>query len=185
MRGGNSTSHRRSRNIGEDFEGVVDVWHSAAGLRGALAHVIHNMPPSKFVNGQLMYEKPGAADYTGVLHGGQYLAAEAKSVIPDGRLTKSRISPLQQQHLNAVEAAGGLAFLLVEFRVHHSVNHRQYAIPWHEVPWKVLRSAESLDECDIAVCYQVPAGSDYLLRYHPGSDSRYIVGKVKHVYPTE
>jgi penicillin-binding protein-related factor A (putative recombinase) len=179
---------RDNRLIGEAFENIVEKWHTMAGLRGALVHVVHNAPPSKFVNGKLIYEEAGVADFTGVLHGGGYLAAEAKSVAPGKRLEKSRISTKQLAHLDAVNAAGGnsLAFLLVEFRVANSIAHRRYAIPWHQVPWKVIRTAESLDERDIAAWYQVPAGTDYLLRYHAGSDARYIIGgKVKHLYSRE
>lgn len=185
MRGGDSAAHRKSREIGEDFEAIVDKWHTMAGLRGALAHAVHNAPPSRVVNGKLIYEKAGVADYTGVLHGGLYLASEAKSVKPGERLAKARISPEQMKHLDAVEAACGRAFLLVEFRVEKSIAHKHYAIPWQQVPWKVVRTAESLDERDLAICYQVPAGSDYLVPYHKGSDKRYIVGALKHVYPRE
>lgn len=187
MRGGDSSAHRKSREIGEDFEDVVEKWHTMAGLRGALAHAVHNAPPSRVVHGRLIFEEAGVADYTGVLHGGGYLASEAKSVKPGGRLKKSRISSTQMLHLDAVTACGGnsLAFLLVEFRAANSIAHRWYAIPWHQVPWKIVRTAESLDERDIAAVYQVPHGTDYLVRYHKGSDRRYIVGKVKHVYPRE
>ncbi len=182
-----SATARASREIGEDFEAIVDKWHTMAGLRGALAHVVHNAPPSKIVNGHVIYEAAGVADYTGVLHGGMYLGAEAKSVAPGKRLDKSRISPKQMLHLDAVEAAGGLAFLLVEFRVVNTIAHHWYAIPWHQVPWKVIRTAESLDERDLAIAYQVPHGTDYLAKYHAGSDRRYVAttAKTKHVYPRE
>jgi hypothetical protein len=189
IRGGDSASHRASREIGEAFEVWVNEQHEDAGLRGALAHVVHNMPPSKHVHGRLMYEEAGVADFTGVLHGGGYFASEAKSVAPGGRLAKSRISAKQREHLDAVTACGGnsLAFLLVEFRVSASIAHRRYAIPWREVPWKVLKTAESLDEGDIAIIYQVTPGTDYLARFHKGSDRRYTVGeKLKsRVYRTE
>lgn len=188
MRGGDSASHRASRDIGEAFEAWLEEQHVAAGLRGALAHIVHNQAVSKIVHGRLMYEKAGVADYTGVLHGGGYLAAEAKSVAPEGRLARSRIELKQAEHLDAVTAAGGssVALLLVEFRVELSAQHRRYAIPWHEVPWKTIKTAESLDERDIAIHYQIAQGTDYLAKYHRGSDRRYSVGTHRRrVYPTE
>lgn len=181
-----SATARASRDIGEAFETQVDTWHEMAGLRGALAHVVHNAPPAKFVHGRLIYEEAGVADYTGCLHGGQVLAAEAKSVVPNGRLARSRISTKQAAHLDAVTNAGGLALLLVEFRVDRSIAHRRYAIEWHCVPWKIVRTAESLSEEDLAIVYQVPAGTDYLARFHKGSERRYVVGeRRKRVYPVE
>lgn len=183
-----SDSARASRDLGEEHEAWCNMQHEMAGLRGALAHVVHNAPPTKIVHGKLIWDEAGVADFTGVLHGGGYLAAEAKSVAPGERLRKSRISAKQAAHLDAVTSCGGnsLAFLLVEFRVDHSIAHRRYAIPWHEVPWKIVRTAESLDEKDLAIVYQVPAGVDYLARFHRGSERRYVVGeRRKRVYPTE
>ncbi len=187
MRGGDSAAHRASRDIGEAFEAQVDTWHEMAGLRGALAHVVHNAPPAKFVHGRLIYDKKGVADYTGCLHGtGMVLAAEAKSVAPGERLARSRIEPKQAEHLDAVTSAGGLALLLVEFRVEGTIAHHRYAIEWYQVPWKVLRSAESLDEKDIATVYRIEPGTDYLARWHKGSERRYIVGeRRKRMYPSE
>jgi hypothetical protein len=187
-----SQGGRAPRDLGEAFENQIDTWHEMAGLRGVLAHVVHNAPPCKVVNGRLIWEKPGVADYTGVLHGGRYLAAEAKSVAPGKRLAKSRVSPKQQKHLNAVVAAGGLALLLVQFRVKVTTTynpHHHYAIPWSLVPWKVLRSAESLDEIDV-ICiepYRVEGGKDYLQNYTENSPNRrYFLGeRRKGFYPTE
>ncbi len=181
-----SATARASRDIGEAFESQVDTWHEMAGLRGALAHVVHNAPPAKFVHGRLIYEETGVADWTGCMHGGVFLACEGKSVVPNGRLARSRISTKQAAHLDAVTAAGGLAFLLVEFRAAALLLHRHYVLPWHEVPWKVVRTAESLSEEDIAAHYRVNKGEDYLAKYHAGSSARYIVGeRRKRTYPTE
>ncbi len=183
-----SATARASRDIGEAFEAQVDTWHEMAGLRGALAHVVHNAPPAKFVHGRLIYEEAGVADFTGCLHAGGFLASEAKSVVPNGRLAKSRISTKQAAHLDAVTSCGGnsLAFLLVEFRGAATLLHHHYAIPWHHVPWKVVRTAESLSEEDIAEHYRVNKGEDYLAKYHAGSSARYIVGeRRKRTYPSE
>lgn len=186
--GGDRFGAQSRHEVGDAFERWLDEQHEKAGQRGALAHVVHNQAVSKVIHGRLMFEKPGVADYSGVLHGGGALAVEAKSVAPDGRLPKSRIEQKQIEHLDAVMTAGGnsLALLLVEFRVHSSTAHRRYAIPWHEVPWKVLKTAESLDERDIAVSYQIAPGTDYLEKHHRGSERRYSVGTHrKRVYPVE
>lgn len=175
MRGGNREQHRASTAAGAAFEALVEAHHVQAGRRGALAHVVHNQARSRVVGGKLIYEAAGIADYTGCLHGGRYLATEAKSTSKD-RLPKSEITAVQQRHLDAVMTAGGLAFLLVEFRGGFS-PHR-YAIPWAEVPWRTLRTAESLSEVDINPNQLVLAtGPDYLVPYHAGSNTQYCLGK--------
>ena len=159
-------SGRKSQKLGADFEAFIDMQHAMAGMRGALAHVVHNMPPSRFVDGKLIYSKAGVADYTGVLYGGLYLAAEAKSVAPGECLAKSRISLKQKLHLDRVIQAGGFAYLLVEFRS-EDFKHRRYAILWDRVPWKKKRTAESLDEADLVKCesqIRMSTDKDYLAR---------------------
>jgi hypothetical protein len=47
---------------------------------------------------------PGVSDILGVLHGGRIICIEVKS-------PKGRISPHQQQFIDAINSAGGLAFV--------------------------------------------------------------------------
>ncbi len=130
----------RAQAAGARFEEWVEAQHVLAAHLGILAHVEHNQPHAKVVGGRLIYVKQGVADYTGTLEGGRSLTVEAKS--RSGRLLRSDIEPRQAIHLEAVARAGGLALLLVEFRDQHKI--RRFAIPWREVPWEVLRSAESI-----------------------------------------
>ncbi len=108
---------RLAKEVGGRFESWVEGQHEAAKYLGILAHVHHNEPRVKFVDGRLIYEKASVADYTGALEGGaRTLAVEAKSTAT-ARFPLSDVTPLQQVHLGAVARAGGLALLLVEFRV--------------------------------------------------------------------
>jgi penicillin-binding protein-related factor A (putative recombinase) len=55
---------------------------------------------------------PGVADILGVLPGGRFLAVEVKS-------PKGRVSPHQQQFIDSINQAGGMAF------VAHSIDEVQ------------------------------------------------------------
>ena len=179
-----SATGRAARDAGLSFEAWVNEQHARAGQRGALVHVWHNQAVTEVVHGRVIYKGSGVADYTGILFGGMYLAAEAKSTDKE-RLPRNVITPLQQAHLTAVTSAGGLAFLLVEFR--DDAERVRYAIPWHQVPWKTLRTAETLDPMDIPDVFRV-TNDDYLAMYHKGSDNRFIIGAAterKRVHPRE
>lgn len=162
-RGVASRRGRQNKILGDDLEEWLNHQHALAGRLGVLAHVEKTQAKSKVVDGRLIYEKPGVADYIGCLEGARYLAVEAKST-DDERLPRSRVEPKQQEHLTAVALAGGLSVLVVEFR---GVENRRYALPWREVPWVVLRTAESVREADI-VKWRIDPGACYLLRWHSG-----------------
>jgi hypothetical protein len=143
---------RANKAAGTAFEAWVEAQHNAALTMGVLAHIEHNEAHSKIISGRPMYVAPGVADYTGTLANGKSLAAEAKST-DAMRLSKSEVKPLQQKHLNAVARTGAPALLLVEFRgipvegvAPGIAGSRRYAVPWMEVPWEVLRTAESVSE---------------------------------------
>ncbi len=156
----------RAQATGARFEGWIEMQHERAAHLGILAHVEHNQPHAKNVGGRLIYTRPGVADYTGTLEGGRSLAVEAKSRM--GRLLRSDIEPRQAIHLEAVSRAGGLALLLVEFRDEHK-THR-FAIPWLEVPWETLRSAESIGFESMRAEWLALSNPEscYLLRFHSG-----------------
>lgn len=165
MRGGSRAKHRQSVAHGKNFEEWVEMQHASAKRRGMLVHVVHNQAQSKVVGWRMIYTGAGVADYTGCMRDGKCLATEAKSTGKD-RLAKSEITPKQQEHLTAVSNACGYAYLLVEFRGTNTLLNRRYAIPWSRVPWKVLRTAESLVEADIKPCWRLSNVGDYL----PGGD---------------
>ena len=133
-----------AQRLGEDFEtGWVARHHEAAFRLGIFAGPAeHNEPHGKIVRGQWIMVKPGVADFTAILYNGvgTIYAAEAKS--RSAVLKKSEVSPKQQAHLNAVVRGGGFAFLLARFT---EGGPREYAVPWLEVPWRVKKSAESVD----------------------------------------
>jgi len=164
---------RTSQAVGAAFESWIEVQHTKARRLGILAHVYHNEPTVKRIKGELIYIKPGVADYTGTLEGGTATtyAAEAKST-SDERFQRAGIEPKQAEHLDAVARAGGLALLLVEFRIEELPLRLRHAIPWLEVPWKTLRSAQSISAEDVAA-WRIPNDPThcFLTRWHLGGPS--------------
>lgn len=147
----------KKQAVGSAFESWVQAQHEKAIYKKTLAHVVHNQPTAKMINGRLIYAEATCSDYTGCLANGRYYAAEAKSTGED-RIYRSVISSSQQKHLNTVHEAGALALLLVEFRV--DGLPRRYCIPWAKVPWATVRSAESLSEKDLFSTNFLPLSRD-------------------------
>lgn len=187
----NSISGRKAQAAGDKFETWIEAHHNRALERGVLAHVMHNEPKTKYVNGKLIKDKPSAADYTGMFDGGsaKYFAAEAKSTtekyLPLEALTKK-----QQDHMEAVARGNGIALLLIEFRIEVVSTHgtgvhiRRYAVPWLAVPWKVKISARSVDEADISTW--LITTDCYLQRYYVGGvRSSLAGGPRRRMYPVE
>lgn len=170
---------RANKSAGDAFEIWLEYQHKEAVRNGLLAHVAKSEPKTKIVNGRLIYTARGVADYHGTLAAsvrstdrftgralhatvnGVSFAAEAKST-SDDRLARAEVKPKQAEHLDAVSRAGGLALLLVEFRG-GSVPVR-CAVPWAEVPWRKLRTADSVGADDIAR-WTIAPGENYLLKF--------------------
>lgn len=165
----NSIRGGQAQAAGSHFEAFIERHHNEGKRLGIIAHVAHNEPRSKVIGGRLIYESAGVSDYTAVLEQGARAAAiEAKSR-KGTCLGKSEVEPLQQEHLDAVAHAGGLALLLVEFRSETPPYFNRYAIPWLLVPWKIKRTAESLEQVDIDVQWRVvETETCYLRRWHAG-----------------
>lgn len=160
-------SGREGKAAGDAFELWVSNQHLRALGIGILAHVEHSEPHARVVGGRVQWVSSGVADFFGTLGGGKSFAAECKSTDKQ-RLSKAAVEPKQAAHLDAVGRAGGLALLLVEFRRNENglpVRHR-FAVPWLEIKWKVLRSAESVGIEELAG-WEV-ANECYLKRFHPG-----------------
>jgi hypothetical protein len=135
---------RRAKTIGQDFESWLKTHHGEAQRLGIVAGPVeHNEPHGEIINGQWEMVAPGVADFTGVLYDGHgsTLAVEAKSRAR--RLQKNEVSVKQQQYLDTVVRGGGLALLAVR------LEGRNFVVPWAHVPWKVLRSTESVELCDL------------------------------------
>lgn len=182
-----SITGRQAKAAGDAFEAFLEQQHEVALQLGILACVEHNEPHAKVIGGRLMYTERGVADYTGVLdRSGRAVAVEAKSTKAE-RLMKSAVSSKQQDHLDRVARAGGLALLVVEFRrelpaaVQLQIalwpmqaaeemlrqHFRRYVCPWEKVKWQVLKTAESVSEIDLFADGGWIWGACYLERFHP------------------
>lgn len=155
---------RTSQVVGAAFEGWINTQHEKAKLLGILAHVEKTEAHAKIVNGRLIYTERGVADYIGTMEGGRSLVVEAKST-GEERLYRDAVTKKQQEHLEAVARAGGLALLLVEFRGVPPVQMR-FAIPWLEVMWQVSRTAESVRMINVSPW--LVSGDCYLSSWHAG-----------------
>jgi penicillin-binding protein-related factor A (putative recombinase) len=169
---------------GMQHEGWVEAQHEKARWLGIIAHVQHNEPKTKRIGGRLIEVAATVADHTGVLEGGRYLAVEDKSV-EDRRFAKNKVTREQQEHLTAVAKAGGLALLVVDFKilVERLLTHNRAAIPWLEVPWKTVKSAEALYLEDIDLKWIIIAEDCYLRRWHNGGPRSNTFGD--RIYPAE
>jgi hypothetical protein len=175
-----SAAGRKAKRVGDRFDVEwAGVQHEMAGMLGILVHIEHNQPHTRMVKNRVIYTRKGVADYTGTLYGGRSFAAEFKST-DDERLMRSAIQAKQAEHLDRVAKAGGLALLLVEFR---TPVRKQYAVPWLQVPWKTLRSAESLSQEDVST-WLVPAGKCYLDPFMPTRGPAVELGP-RRVFPRE
>lgn len=144
---------RRAKQAGNAFEDYLRGHHELAQARGILAHVDKIDPPAVVRSGRVEFGARTVSDWIGMLVGGRYLAVEQKSTL-QAYLPRSELTDKQQKHLEVVAHSGGLALLAVEFRARpvgeaRDVPPRRYVVPWLEVPWQVLRTAESVAETAI------------------------------------
>lgn len=149
---GDRIQGRRARAAGGLFEHILQDHFFAPLIRdGVLVRidrlVAAGVPVGKKGGAPVwkMAEQSGA-DWIGLLRGGRYLAAEAKS-IEDERFPRARIEPKQLDHLDQT-GAHGVALLLLEFRGPGAP--RWFAVPWTKAPWRVMRTAQSLYPADLA-----------------------------------
>lgn len=195
MAGEQVSGGRKAQAVGDAGESYAEGQFKMALHLGILAHYEHNQPRAKFIGGRLMYDKPGVADYTGVLdRGARTLAVEVKST-EEARFYRDNlkwgVKPKQQAHLTAVARAGGLAFLLLEFR-RPSVDgprvlpvYQRFAVPWLEAPWETVRTAVSVAPERLGQ-WLIEPGTCFLSRWHlAGARSWNWSPEPKRVYPTE
>ena len=108
---------RYAKAVGDAFESWLDGQHARAKRLGMLAHIHHNEPKTRMHKGVLFYDKKSVADYSGTLEGGRSLAEEVKSWGSSDNFPRSQVDTLQAEHLQTVLRAGGLALLIIEFRL--------------------------------------------------------------------
>jgi penicillin-binding protein-related factor A (putative recombinase) len=161
----NAAIGRAAQAVGSNFEAYLHGQHDVAKMTGILAHIAHNQAQASVVRGRLIYTAAGVSDYTGTLdRSGISVAVEAKSTKAES-LPRAAVKPKQQEHLEVVARAGGLALLLVEFRITELPLHYRFAVPWLEVPWVTKRSAESISAEQLGPWLIAP-GTCYLERFH-------------------
>jgi hypothetical protein len=153
-------SARRQRALahaaGAQFEGWLEVHHREAVALGLLSWWRHISPRVKWVGlgarARAVVVGEACADYVGQTCSGRSLVIEAKST-GDVRFRRGAIEPQQLAHLDACAAHDGLAILAIEFRAQDGDALRivgRFAVPWRLVPWRKLRSAESISAADLA-----------------------------------
>lgn len=120
---------------------------------GEIVRMDKLVPPVRVVGSKggkplLTPEAPTGADWIAILQGGRYAALEAKTT--DGeRLPLSALTPRQVEHLDQVATGGGLALLLVQYRLGPGKGSH-HAVPWGSAPWKVRRTTRALYLEDLA-----------------------------------
>lgn len=140
--------------FGSQFEAWIHGQHETAVNAGLVAWHRHISPKVRWVGKGPRGQRFGivvgeaCADYALQLVGGQSVVLEAKSVKEPHRLAICDFKKQQREHLTACARAGGLALMLAEFRSPNG-QHKRFAVPWLEVPWRVRRTAQALDAIDL------------------------------------
>lgn len=88
----------------------------------------------------------GGADWLLCAAGGRYVAVESKSTDAP-RFYRSDLTTEQIKHLDTATAAGGAAFLAVQFR--DGPTATVFLAPWRAVPWHCARTAPSVSAADL------------------------------------
>jgi penicillin-binding protein-related factor A (putative recombinase) len=159
-------SGRAAKAAGDAWEALIEEHHDRALKRGIISHAIHNQASSDVIGGRLQYVAKGGADYSLILNNGHATSVIAELKSCEGHyLPRSEIQAKQAQHLDASASAGGLAFLLVEFRIEGGPF--RFCVPWKQAPWKVKKSAESVDVSDLGEW--LIEGDCYLSKFFVGT----------------
>lgn len=152
---------RRAHAMGKALEQWLYGQHAAAVLCGLLAWW-HHVPPGVVykmrrctkcgvLHQELVWAAKATADFVamaGAKHGARPIVIEAKSVEgPSAERARYYLRDLpdhQRTHLEATAAHGGLALLVVEFRVPGPPGFAPmattHAVPWRDVPWRSCRA---------------------------------------------
>lgn len=88
----------------------------------------------------------GGADWLLCAAGGRYVAVESKSTDAP-RFYRSELTSEQIKHLDTATAAGGGAYLAVQFR--DGPTATAFLAPWPAVPWGCARTALSVTAADL------------------------------------
>lgn len=152
-------SPRARVKAGDAAEGFVEHLHRVCELQG-VARVARVSTHLRLVaGGKVVPARKGTVDFLGCLRGGRMVAVEVKSCAA-GRLDLDRLPPHQRAHLDAYDALGALALVLV---VHGALA---YAVPWPAVRAALLAGARSLGPVQLTP-HQIDPRGAYLRRWAP------------------
>lgn len=145
---------QRRRAQGEKAQAGGKLWQDTvegqlqlAQQSGLIARFVHEQPLFRPVGGgRFMPVARSGADFAGFLRGGAPLGVEAKHA-DDRRFYRREVAEKQQQHLQAVVAAGGCALLALRFAGANG-SWLDFAVPWDRVPWVQLDAADAAPSVD-------------------------------------
>lgn len=144
---------RRARSLGIGFEGWLLAYIFRPLIeRQVILRVDKLDPPARPVwdgTRRRMVLRPvaaGGVDWLLCTAGGRYVAVESKSTDAP-RFYRSELTAEQLKHLDTATAAGGCAFLAVQFR--DGPTATAFLAPWQAVPWGCARTAMSVTAADL------------------------------------
>ena len=126
----------QSKRAGAQWERHVETYWLEPLRRAGYLLCWHKLEPRKA--GAIYLAKAGA-DYVACRLGGDYVAIEAKQT-KHARFARREVSDVQIAHLETVEHSY-LALLL---------DGRLFLMPWRQVPWVTVRSAQTIRAQDCA-----------------------------------
>lgn len=97
------------------------------GYRKEKSALIEKVPVPIVMTSNGLVMKPSTVDYVGLLHGGQFIAFDAKQTKVETRFDLSNIKAHQREYLNYVEDLEGIAFFLIHFTEVH--EDKAYIVP--------------------------------------------------------
>lgn len=89
--------------------------------------LIEKVPTPIMITKNGLIPKPSTVDYVGLIHGGQFLAFDAKETKVTTRFDLKNIHAHQRAYLNYVEDLEGIAFFLIHFTELH--DDQAYIVP--------------------------------------------------------
>lgn len=137
-----------AKRAGGEFEKRIEHQLIVACEANLVSWWHHTQASYRYVNGRTVPVKRGPADFTGTLNGGLAFAVEAKTTVC-ARFYKNDVLPKQQEHLDATVRSSAVSLLALEFR-HTGGAPAPFVVPWHLVPWKRLRSTDSVSAADLS-----------------------------------
>jgi penicillin-binding protein-related factor A (putative recombinase) len=140
-----SRDRAKAARGGRTAEAIVAQYAAAAQARGVAT--LQKIPTEvAFGKTGPRYIRRSSVDFTGFAHDdGRHIALEVKSCVAAKRFRLGEVEPHQAAYLDAVEAAGGEALLVVVYGEDRTVC----VLPWHWVRDQAAAGAASLTAADL------------------------------------